>query len=222
MPQPAIWNSQSSFLTISHSIHFGSYHNTFGPHLHVFDALRIASHTGTRTREVMRASFITLIIGLLVVVPGYLMLMHYYGFNRSNVTDEWLNFFNYEQPQHIIGYGNITGEPFGWVEMVLGFVIFGLVMYVRRNSVIFPIEPVGLLFCGMSGSWFPNWGAPQIWFPIIIVLVVKRMIYRWFGVKFFRERTIPVVLHLMMGLMTGMFIYKMLFAALGKGFLRLH
>jgi hypothetical protein len=221
LPAPPIWNTQGSFLAISHAIHFGSLHNTFGPHLHVFDALRIASHTGTRTREVMKTVFLTLLIVLLIVVPGYLMLIHYYGFDRSNATDEWLNFYNYEQPQHIIGYGNITGEPFGWVSMCAGFAVFGIVMHMRRSVVVFPIAPVGLLFCGMSGSWFPNWGATQVWFPVIIVFVVKRTIYRWFGVKFFRERTIPIVLHLMMGLMAGTFICKMLFAALGRGFLRL-
>ena len=222
LPKPPIWNTQSSFLTISHTIHFGSYHNTFGPHLHVFDALRIASHTGTDTREIMKVVFLTLLIGLVIVVPGYLMLMHYYGFDRSGTTDEWLNFYNYEQPQHIIAYGRTTGEPFAWFSMCAGFAIFGIVMRMRRNLVVFPIMPVGILFCGMSGSWFPNWGAAQVWFPVILVFVIKRTIYRWFGVRFFRTHTIPIVIHVMMGLMTGMFVYKMLFAALGRGFLQPH
>ena len=52
------------------------------------------------------------------------------------------------------------------------------------------------------------------------MLVVKLLIYRWFGVRFFRGRVIPVVMHVMMGLMMGMFIYKMLFAAIGRGFMR--
>ena len=220
LPGPTIWQSQASFLSVSHVLHFASYHNTFGPHLHVFDSLKLADHTHTPTRDVMKAVLWTGLITMAVVIPGYLMLIHYCGFDRAATSAEWQNFFSYEQPQHIVGYGATPGVHFGWLSLASGFVIMGLVMHLRREHVRFPINPVGIVMCGVAGSYVPNFATTVIWFPIIIVLLVKYLIYRWFGVGFFRTRAIPVVMRLMMGLMTGMLIYKLIFAALGRGFLR--
>ena len=219
-PKPTVWQTQASFLSISHVLQFASYHNTFGPHLHVFDSLKVASQTNTRTRDVMKAVYLTVLITLIVVVPGYLMLIHYYGFDRAATSEEWLNFFSYEQPQHIVAYAATPGIQFGWISLASGIAIIGWVMYMRREHVRFPLNPVGIVMAGVAGSYFPNYATSIIWLPIVIVLVVKRVIYRWFGVGVFRTRVIPVVMQVMMGLMTGMFIYKIIFAALGRGFLR--
>jgi hypothetical protein len=108
-----------------------------------------------------------------------------------------------------------------WVSVPVGAAIIGFVMYMKREYLWFPFSAVGVVIAA-GLSFFGHYSTTSIWFPIIIVLVVKRVIYRWFGVKFFRERVVPVVLFAMMGLMTGMFIYKMIFAAMGKGFLTLY
>jgi hypothetical protein len=92
-------------------------------------------------------------------------------------------------------------------------------MYMKRERVGWPFSPVGVVIAA-GLSYFRSYSTGTIWLPILIVLVVKRIIYRWFGVRFFRERVIPVVLFAMMGLMTGMFIYKVIFMALGRGFMR--
>ena len=216
----ALWRTQASFLSVSHVLHFGGYHNAFAPHLHLFDALRIASQNGTSTRGLMKAVFLTVLIALVVVIPGYVMLIHYYGFYHGPTTDAWMNFYNYQQAQAIVAYSAIPRSEFNWPSLAFGFLVVGLVMYLRREHAKFPLSAVGLVMCGISTSWFPNYSTDVIWLPIIIVLVVKYVIYRWFGVKFFRTRAIPVVTCLMMGLMTGMFIYKLFFAVTGKGFLK--
>ncbi|KPJ54452.1 MAG: hypothetical protein AMS16_04790 [Planctomycetes bacterium DG_58] len=105
-----------------------------------------------------------------------------------------------------------------WVFLPLGMAIVGVVMYMRREYVGFPLSPVGIV---VSAAMSMNgYGTADIWFSMIIILVGKWVIYRWFGVGFFRDKVLPVVVYAMMGLMTGMFIFKVLFASLGRGFLR--
>jgi hypothetical protein len=220
-PTP-LFRTQGSFLTISDALQFGAYQNTFAPHLHVLDSLKVASQTGTRTRDVMKAALVTLVVSLALVVPGYIMVVHYYGFDHGDAPNAWWNCYNYSQPQHGIGYVAIPTifDKFApWVSVPLGVAIIGFVMYMKREYLWFPFSAVGAVIAA-GLSFFGHYSTSSIWFPIIIVLVVKRVIYRWFGVKFFRERVVPVVLFAMMGLMTGMFIYKMIFAAMGKGFLQ--
>jgi len=217
-----LFRTPASFMSIGHITQFGAYHNTFAPHLHVFDALRVASHTETNTREVMKAVFLTLLVCLVVVIPGYLMLIHYYGFDRRATSDNWHNFYSYTAPHHGMAYSSIPGffrrmKP--WYTIPAGVAIIGVVMYLRRERVRFPLSPVGIVIAA-ARTYFANYSTSVIWLPIVIVLVVKRVIYRWFGVGFFKQKVIPVVMFLMMGMMTGMFIYKLIFASMGRGFLR--
>ncbi|HUV39062.1 MAG TPA: DUF6785 family protein [Planctomycetota bacterium] len=212
----------ASYLTIGQVIHFGAYHSAFGPHVHLIDALSIASHTRTRTRDVMTAVFLTLAVTLVVVIPLYLVAVHYYGFAHGGTMDRWHAFYNYMQPMRNIGYAYASSfftRLAPWVGIPIGVALIGVVMYLRRERVGFPLSPVGVVIA--SGlSYFGDYSTPTIWFPIVIVLLVKRMIYRWFGVAWFQRRVIPTVLFVMMGLMTGMFVYKLIFAALGRGFMR--
>jgi hypothetical protein len=218
-----LFKSQGSFLAIGHALHFGAFHNTFSPHLHLFDALKVASQTHTSTRDVLKAVLLTLAISMVVVVPGYLSIVHYYGFDHGMTSDDWTNFFNHAQPLHPIGYEENPSffnviKP--WVSVPIGLALIGLVMYLRREYVRFPLSPVGIVMCAGHSYFGTGYRTSVIWLSILIVLVVKHVIYRWFGVGFFRRRVIPVVMFAMMGLMTGMLIYKVIFASMGRGFMR--
>ena len=219
-----LFRTQASFLTISNVIHFAAYQNTFAPHLHVLDSLRVASNTNTSTRDVMKAAFLALAVGIVITVPLYLVVIHYYGFQHGATSSDWYNFWNYSEPQHGIAYGAIPTmlNRFGvwtWVPVLIGASIVGLLMFLKRELIRFPFSPVGFVIAA-GLSYFSNYSTPVIWFPMLIVLVVKHVIYKWFGVAFFRRRVIPVVLFAMMGLMTGMFVYKLVVMSLGRGFLR--
>jgi len=217
-----LFRTQASFLTISHVVHFVAFHNAFAPHLHVLDSLKVASQTQTSTRDVMKAVLLTLVIVLVVTIPGYLMLIHYYGFEHGLTSSSWWNFWNYEEPQHGMAYTaipSIFNRINPGISIPIGWAIIGFVMYMRRERVGFPLSPVGVVMA--SGlSYFNHYSTYVIWMPIIIVFVVKRVIYRWFGVGFFRQKVIPVLLFGMMGLMTGMFVYKLIFVVMGRGILR--
>jgi len=217
-----LFKTQASFLQVSHVLHFGAYHTTFAPHLYALDALKVASQTNTSPRDVMKGVVLTLLVSLVLVIPGYLVAVHYYGFEHGATAGDWHNFFNYSQPQHAIAYAEnptFFNHIKPWVSVPIGVALIGIVMYVRREHVGFPLSPVGIVLAA-GYSYFGNYGTGTIWLPILIVLLLKRVVYRWFGVKFFREKALPVVLYVMMGLMTGMFIYKIIFTAMGRGFMR--
>ena len=216
------YDSQASFLSIGHVVHFGAHHNAFAPHLHVLYALKLASQTQTDTRDVMKAVGIALLLGLIVVIPMYMVFVHHYGFEHGDTANRFENFFNFEIGHHDIGHH--TNPSFFnrcniYVSVVAGLVLIGAVMYLKREVVGFPLSPVGVVmataYCFPGGTFRTQ----HIWFAFLLVYIVKLMIYRWFGVGFFRKRVIPVVIFAMMGLMTGMLIYKILFAALGRGFM---
>lgn len=218
-PEP-LFRTPPSYFAIGHTIHFGAFHNVFSPHLHLLYALKVAYQTGTNTRDVMKAVVVTLLVGMPLVMFGYLVLIHHYGFEHGETAAEY-SCYTYSQPMIRMAY-EATPTVFSrvkpWVFLPLGMAIVGVVMYMRREYVGFPLSPVGIV---VSAAMSMNgYGTADIWFSMIIILVGKWVIYRWFGVGFFRDKVLPVVVYAMMGLMTGMFIFKVLFASLGRGFLR--
>jgi hypothetical protein len=222
-PEPGIFKTQGSFLTIGHTLQFGAFANGFAPHLHLLEALKVASQTRTNTRDVLKAVLLTMAICVVVAVPGYLMVVHYYGFERGTTSDNYLNFFNYAEGHHPIGYQENPDFFYRigpWWSVPIGVMLIGVVMYLRREYAGFPLSPVGIVMCAGYSYFGTGYRTGSIWFAILIVLVVKRVIYRWYGVGFFRRKVIPVVLFAMMGLMTGMLIYKVIFASMGRGFMR--
>jgi hypothetical protein len=216
------YNTQASFLSIGHVVLFGAYHNAFAPHLHVLYALKLANQNRTDPRDVMKAVGIALLLGVLVVIPLYLVVVHNYGFGHGDISERYENFFNYEVGHYDIG-ANTNPSMFNryplWLSIPAGTALIGVIMYLKRERVGFPLSPVGVIVgvgvCYPGGAYATEY----IWFSILIVYLIKLMIYRWFGVGFFRKRVLPMVVFAMMGLMTGMLVYKMMFAALGRGFI---
>ncbi|HUV40063.1 MAG TPA: DUF6785 family protein, partial [Planctomycetota bacterium] len=218
-PTP-LWHTQGSFFSIAHVIEFGAYHNTFAPHIGFFSALKMAHVTRTDVRDVTRAVVITLLAAVPVVFVGYLVLIHRVGFQHGTTAAQYAN-YTFSQPTLRMAY-EATPTIFSavppWFSVPVGMGIIGLVMHLRREHVRFPLSPVGVVLTGALSQH--GYGTPDIWFPMLLVLAAKRVTYKWFGVRFFHERALPVVMSVMMGLMTGMLIYRVLFAAIGRGFIR--
>jgi hypothetical protein len=217
-----IFRTQASFLGTGNVLNFGAYQGTFSPYLSTMYSLKMAADTHTRVRDVVKTVFLTLFLGAVIMVPMYVVIIHRFGFEHGEATSDWFSFWKYSQPYHAIGYGE-TPSFFNrippWVSVPIGVLIVGVTMYLRREYVGFPLAPVGIVITA-GGAYFGDaYATSVIWLPIVIVFVVKRVIYKWFGVRFFHERVTPVVLFAMMGLMTGMIIYKVMFAVMGRGFL---
>jgi len=156
------------------------------------------------------------------MIPGYLIVIHHFGMEHGASGEAYTNFWNYSYPQHGIGYSVVPSwmrKMPPYIPLSLGVGLVGIVMYLRREYVGFPFSPVGIVIT--SGlSYFGHYSTDKIWLPIIIALVVKGTVYKWFGVKFFRQRLMPVVAYAMMGLMTGMVIYNLLLIVIGGGILQ--
>jgi len=218
-PTP-LWHTRGSFFAIGHVLFFGAYHNTFAPHIGLFGALKMAYVNGTKTRDVLKAVVVTLVVTIPLVFVGYLTLIHHFGFEHGYTSAAYAN-YTFSQPMLRMAY-EATPTLFSaippWFGLVVGAVIIGAVMYMKREYVRFPFSPVGVVITAAFSQ--RGYGTRDIWFLIVVAFLMKRAIYKWFGVKFFRTRALPVVIYVMMGLMTGMLIYRMLFAAVGRGLIQ--
>ena len=61
----------------------------------------------------------------------------------------------------------------------------------------------------------------DLWFTVLVAWFLKRMIFKWFGVRFFREKVQPVLVFIAMGLLLGTVIFLVRFAVeLGIGWFK--
>jgi hypothetical protein len=58
-----------------------------------------------------------------------------------------------------------------------------------------------------------------MWFTVLLAWVLKKLVFRWLGVRYYNERMLPSLLYLLMGIMFGMLLYVLKFVSMGKGFL---
>jgi hypothetical protein len=58
-----------------------------------------------------------------------------------------------------------------------------------------------------------------MWFTILLAWVIKNLVFRWLGVRYYNERMLPALLYLLLGIMFGMLLYLLKYVSLGKGFL---
>jgi len=100
-----------------------------------------------------------------------------------------------------------------------GVAIIGVLFYLRREYPRFPFSPIGVVIAAeywTQGKGMP-FSADQVWFSFLLVWVAKALIFRWVGVKSFRERIIPAVIMLLCGMIFGMMVYLFRHIALLQG-----
>lgn len=217
----SMFRTQSGFLHGGYVGLFGCYANTYGPHLHVLEAFRLGSRNGTPSRDILIAALITFLLVLVVAFPVYITLVHYFGYDNCNPGD-WSNIFSHAQATWAIGYGEYPSwwaQTQPYIYIPIGFVIIGVIMYLRREYVGFPFSPVGYVMA-VCASYNGDWTTSAIWLPMVIAYVVKRVTFKWFGVGWFQGRMAPVLMRVMLGIVTGMAVFLLLFLFLRVGFMK--
>ena len=106
------------------------------------------------------------------------------------------------------------------IWMVVGIAIVGVLTYLRREYVWFPFSPVGFVLAGeVVGTRVMYYTPDSMWFTILLAWVIKKLVFRWLGVRYYNERMLPALLYLLLGIMFGMLLYLLKYVSLGKGFL---
>jgi hypothetical protein len=78
-------------------------------------------------------------------------------------------------------------------------------MYLRREYIWFPLSAVGC-YLGATIGGISNLGVNTIWATALAALVVKTVLFRWYGVRTFQMKIVPVVVRALMGMTLGMLL----------------
>jgi hypothetical protein len=198
---------------------FGAYGQGIGPGNQILDAFALAENTGARTRDIFKAMLIGFTLALLIGIPLYLIAIYHTGYDNTPMAGAWgsttLITDKAERYYVKLNPGMFTANSLWWV--VGGAALFGVCMYLRREYSRFPIEPMGLFLAGADGGR-SGFGAETIWFSVIVALLIKWGIFRWYGVRTYQEKVMPAIVYCLMGMTLGMVIYLFLSAViLGRG-----
>jgi len=102
----------------------------------------------------------------------------------------------------------INGPPPRWSEFIVGFVLTGVLTFLRLRFVNFPLHPLGVVlgFSDLTFSWCLFYG---------IVWVLKTLVLKIGGVKIYEEKVTPLCLGFIVGWAILMFVDISYMAYLG-------
>jgi len=208
---------------------------SFGPHNMLLEAFRLGHEFRVHARSIAKAIAVTMLLVAVLTPLLYVQLMYVYGFANSNqqALTTWANFGQWSERAASYGIHSTskvfyqTADNFydrfaSWFNMAYGFVLVGVLFHLRREHPRFPLSPVGVVIA--SETWSLGHGAPwsatYVWFSFLMAWVVKALVFRWLGVRYFREKVRPVVVMLICGLVFGIVLYLFRYVALGAGSLK--
>ena len=208
---------------------------SFGPHNMLLDAFKVAHELKVHARTIAAAIALTMIAVAVITPLLYVQLMYSYGFENSfqGGLSTWQSFTQWSERG--ISYGMYSTSRFfyspaaTWYDRYAtifnvgyGIATIGLLMYLRREYPRFPLSPVGVVIA--SEGWLLGQGLPlgtdQIWFSFLAAWAVKALLFRWVGVRTFREKVQPVVIMLLCGMILGMMLFIFRHVAIGQGALK--
>ena len=208
---------------------------SWGPHNMLLEAFKVAHEVGVSARPVALAIVVTLLLVAVVLPPLYLQLMYTYGFDNSyaGALTPGSNFAQWSE--RAASYGLHSTSAFLWApandfytryatffNAGYGIVLVGILFYLRREYPRFPISPVGVVIAGEAYSM--GYGLPfspeHLWFSFLLAGVAKLLMFRWVGVRSFREKVQPVVIMILCGIVFGMIVHIFRHVAMGQGGLK--
>lgn len=206
---------------------------SFGPHNSFLEVFKVGHGIGVSPRTLAKVMAATLILVGLLTPVVYLKVIYMYGYESgfggiltySNDYTQW--------SERAASYGlNSTSAIFwmpgttfldhfeGTLDIVLGFLLVGILFHLRREHPRFPVSPVGLILVGQTYNIRLAFGTDNIWFSLLVAGVVKALIFRWMGVRSFRERVQPAAILMLCGITYGMMLFIFRHVTMGQGCLR--
>jgi len=149
-----------------------------------FASFRMASLTGTSSKNVFKISTITAIILPLVSIIATLWIINIFGVGRTSQAT-WVGGLNGLLTKNE-GGNTPTAPP--WIPYaLLGIVIVGLLSFLHARFLWWPIDPAGYV---LATSIHPL--LEGIWLPFLIAWVAKTITLRAGGSKAYENYGIPV------------------------------
>ena len=207
---------------------------SYGPQNVLMEVFKIAHEVRANIRQIGLAILLAVVVGAVLTPPLYLKLIYTYGF--ENTYQEGFSVYNSftQWSERACSYGihstsriYINPGAGSWfmvyqnvIWTAVGIVIVGVLTYLRREYVWFPLSPVGYVLAGEVVGTRVMYVTPDyMWFTILLAWIVKKLVFRWLGVRYYNERMLPSLLYLLLGIMFGMLLYILRYVSMGKGFL---
>ncbi len=196
---------------------------SLGPHNVLLEVFKIGHEVRAHARDIAKGVLIGMVLAAAVVPSLFVYLMHVYGYetNFEGQLSTWADFGQWSE--RAASYSvHSTSEVFMYkgqktfyatyksiFHLFYGMIIVGVLFYLRREYPRFPFSPVGVViaaefYYGTRGMPF---SADVVWFSYLLVWIVKALIFRWVGVRSFRERIVPGAVMLLCGMIFGMMVY---------------
>ena len=216
-----VWSSEPAWNSAVKVGEFGVAARCLGPQTHLMEAFKLSSETGTKSRAVLKAILVSMAIVFLLTAPVFLGFAYEYGVNRTSVegSSSWQTW----------SWWAYYGDQFGTRETpktfsdkslifwgLLGVGLMGLITYLRREYVWFPLSPVGCFLGAVIGG-YSDLGAKKIWASVLVAFLVKYILFKWYGERTFRKDVLPYVIYCAMGLVAGMVLLMIVWAVRGEG-----
>lgn len=213
---------------------FAGQFKTYGPQNVLLEVFKIAHEVRANVRHIGLAILLVMVVVALLAPPLYLKLVYTYGFENTYQEGHSVYQSFTQWSERAISYGiHSTSRTYinpgaqNWffqyqplIWTVVGIAIVGVLTYMRREYVWFPLSPVGFVLAGeVINSRVGYVSAEWAWFAFLLAWVLKKLVFRWLGVRYWNERMLPVLLFLLLGMIFGMFVYILRYVAMGKGFL---
>jgi len=207
---------------------------TYGPQNMLMEVFKVAHEVRANVRQIGIGIAIIMILVAVITPPLYVKLIYLYGF--ENTYQEGLTVYRgfTSWSERAISYGIHSTSRVYWfpgqsnwfreyenlIWTVVGIGIVGIMTYMRREYVWFPLSPVGFVLAAETVHtrllpMSPNYA----WFSFLLAWMIKKLVFRWLGVRYYNERLSPLILYALCGMIFGMLLYILKYVSLGKGFL---
>ena len=206
---------------------------SYGPHNLLLEAFKIGHETGVHPRAVAKAVLASLLLVGVLTPVIYLQLIYGYGYENS-YQGMLSSSFDYAQwSERACRYGTDSTSRFFWWQantfyesystvfnIIYGVGLVGILFYLRREFPRFPISPVGVVIAGQAYGGRVGFSTDLVWFTFLLAGLAKALIFRWMGVRSFRERVQPALVLMLCGLIFGMMLYVFRHVVVGQGALK--
>ena len=194
---------------------------TFGPQNMLLEAFKVAHELKVNARPVAKAILVTMLVVAAITPALYIKLMYTYGFDNSyqGALSTWASFTQWSERSASYGRhstsrvfdmpGNFYDKYRNFFNMFYGMALIGALFYLRREYPRFPVSPIGVVLA--AEYWSRGYGMPfsadWVWFSFLLAGVAKGLIFRWLGVRSFREKIQPAVIMILCGMIFGMILH---------------
>ena len=217
---------------------FNGQMKSLGPHNMLLEAFKIGHELKVHAGDIAKGIVVAMVVVAAITPSLFIYLMHQYGFenNYTGPLTTWADFMQWSErsasyaihsTSQVFKYKGVSGSGFmafyktykAIFHLCYGVAIVGVLFYLRREYPRFPFSPVGVVIAAeywSQGKGMP-FSADQVWFSFLLCWVAKSLIFRWLGVRSFRDKVVPGVIMLLCGMIFGMMVYIFRHIALLQG-----